>query len=155
MNPLKQEFKAIIKQHENKNAAYIEPPFDVDEVFGSKRVKVKATFDGEEYRGSIVRMGGCYMLGLTQEIRNKIGKGFGDEILVTLEKDEEKREVEMPEDFATAINSNETAIATFKSLSFTAQKEYVNWITSAKREETRLQRISKAVDLLADGKKLR
>lgn len=149
------EFNAIIKQHEKLNAAFIEPPFDVQEVFGAKRVKVKATFDGVEYRGSVVNMGGCYMLGLTQEIRNKIAKGFGDEVFVTLEKDEDERLVEVPEDFASAMNCNEIAVSTFKSLSFTAQKEYVNWITSAKREVTRSERIIKAVSLLSEGKRLR
>lgn len=150
-----QEFKAIIKQHENINGAYVEPPFDVKEVFGSKRVKVRATFDGVEYRGSVVNMGGCYMIGITQEIRNKIGKRFGDEIFVTLEKDEEERSVDVPEDFASAINSNEAAASTFKSLSFTAQKEYVTWITSAKRQATRDEHIIKAVALLSEGKRLR
>ncbi|MDF2891301.1 MAG: hypothetical protein K0R80_1668 [Clostridia bacterium] len=152
---MKQEFKAIIKQHDNINAAYIEPPFDVKEVFGSKRVKVKATFDGIEYRGSVVNMGGCYMLGLTQEIRSKIGKGFGDEVFVTLEKDVEERTVEVPEDFAAAMNCDETAVSTFKSLSYTAQKEYVTWINSAKREVTRSERILKAVTLLSEGKRLK
>lgn len=151
---MKQEFKAIIQQHENLNAAFVEPPFDVKEVFGSKRVKVKATFDGVEYRGSVVAMGGCYMLGLTQEIRKKIGKGFGDEIFVTLEKDTDERSVEVPADFESAINCDQAAEATFKSLSFTAQKEYVTWITSAKREETRTERIQKAVALLSEGKRL-
>ncbi|OOM76690.1 hypothetical protein CLPUN_26300 [Clostridium puniceum] len=151
----KYEFKTIIKQHENKNAAYVEPPFDVKEVFGSKRVKVKATFDGVEYRGSLVSMGGCYMLGLTQEIRKRIEKGFGDEVFVTLEKDDEERSVEIPEDFAIAMNNNETAVATFQSLSYTAQKEYVSWITSAKRQETKLKRIIESVSLLAEVKKLR
>jgi hypothetical protein len=155
VNLLKQEFKAIIKQHDNINAAYIEPPFDVKEVFGSKRVKVKATFDGIEYRGSVVNMGGCYMLGLTQEIRSKIGKGFGDEVFVTLEKDVEERTVEVPEDFAAAMNCDETAVSTFKSLSYTAQKEYVTWINSAKREVTRSERILKAVTLLSEGKRLK
>jgi hypothetical protein len=145
----------MIKQHENLNAAYIEPPFDIKEVFGSKRVKVKATFDGIEYRGSIVNMGGCYMLGLTQEIRNKIGKSFGDEILVTVEKDEEERTVELPEDFQAAMNADEKAVATYNSLSYTAKKEYVTWVTSAKREETRKDRIVKAVALLSEGKKLK
>ncbi|MBU3144595.1 YdeI/OmpD-associated family protein [Clostridium sp. CF012] len=149
------EFKAIIQQHESLNAAYVEPPFDVKEVFGSKRVKVKATFDGVEYRGSVVNMVGCSMLGLTQEIRNKIGKGFGDEVFVTLEKDIEVRLVEVPEDFASVMNCDEIAVSTFKSLSFTAQKEYVNWITSAKREVTRSERIIKAVALLSEGKRLR
>jgi hypothetical protein len=152
---LKQEFKAVIQQHESKNAAYVEPPFDVQEVFGSKRVKVKATFDGVEYRGSVVNMGGCYMIGLTQEIRNKIGKGFGDEIFVTLEKDVEERTVELPDDFASAMNGEEKAVHTFQTLPFTAQKEYVTWITSAKREATRSDRVTKAVALLSEGKRLR
>jgi hypothetical protein len=152
---LKQEFKAIIKQHESLNAAFVEPPFDVQEVFGSKRVKVKATFDGVEYRGSVVNMGGCYMLGLTQEMRSKIGKGFGDEVLVTLEKDVEERIMEIPEDFAAAMNRDEAAVSTYKSLSYTAQKEYVTWITSAKREVTRAERITKAVTLLSEGKRLK
>lgn len=152
---MKQEFKATIKQHESKNAAYIEPPFDIQEVFGAKRVKVKASFDGVEYRGSIVNMGGCYMLGLTQEIRNKIGKGFGDEIFVTVEKDEEERTTEVPEDFAAAMKENETASKTFESLSYTARKEYITWITSAKREATRTERVLKSIELLSEGKKLR
>jgi hypothetical protein len=127
----------------------------VQEVFGSKRVKVKATFDGVEYRGSVVNMGGCYMLGLTQEMRSKIGKGFGDEVLVTLEKDVEERIMEIPEDFAAAMNRDEAAVSTYKSLSYTAQKEYVTWITSAKREVTRAERIIKAVTLLSEGKRLK
>lgn len=155
MNELKQEFKAIIKQHENKDAAYIEPPFDVNEVFGAKRVKVKATFDGVEYRGSIVRMGGCYMLGLTKEIRNKIGKQFNDEVFVTLEKDEEERSIEIPDDFLKVLNRNDKATTTYQSLSYTAKKEYITWITSAKRQETRLDRIEKSIALLEEGKKLR
>lgn len=152
---MKQEFKAIIQQHNGLNAGYVEPPFDVKEVFGSKRVKVKATFDGLEYRGSVVSMGGCYMLGMTQEIREKIGKGFGDEVFVTLEKDDEERKVDMPEDFGAAMQADEKAAATFSGLPFTAQKEYVTWITSAKREETRQDRIQKAVLRLSEGRRLK
>lgn len=152
---MKQEFKAIIQQHNGLNAGYVEPPFDVKEAFGSKRVKVRATFDGLEYRGSVVSMGGCYMLGITQEIREKIGKGFGDEVLVTLEKDDEERKVEMPEDFASAMQADEKAAAPFSAFPFTAQKEYVTWITSAKREETRQDRIQKAVLRLSEGRRLK
>ncbi|MGL5479695.1 MAG: DUF1905 domain-containing protein, partial [Clostridium sp.] len=54
---MKKEFKAQIKKVEGKNASYIEIPFDVEAVYKKKRVKVKAKFDGIEYRGSIVKMG--------------------------------------------------------------------------------------------------
>ena len=152
---MKLEFSAIIKQHEGINGAYVEMPFDVNEVFGSKRVKVKATFDGVEYRGSVVNMGGCYLIGITQEIRSKLGKNFGDNVFVTLDKDIEERKVEIPEDLTAALNSYDSAKAFFRSLSYTAQKEYVTWITSAKREATRSERVKKAVELLSEGKKLK
>jgi hypothetical protein len=152
---MKQEFTAIIKQSGNINGAYIEPPFDVKEVFGAKRVKVIATFDGVEYRGSIVSMGGCYVLGITQDIRKKIGKEFGDVVEVTIEKDEEERTVEMPEDFAKALADNAAAQETYHKLSFTGKRDYVRWITEAKKEETRRNRIEKSVEGLAQGKKLK
>jgi hypothetical protein len=152
---MKQEFKAVIQQHANMNAAYVEPPFDVEEIFGTKRVKVLATFDGFEYRGSLVNMGGCYMLGLTQEIRKIIGKDFGDTIDVTIEKDEEERIVDIPSDFLEAMKNNSEAQKTYEKLSFTGKKEYVTWITDAKRAETRSDRIEKAIVKLAEGKKLR
>lgn len=150
-----QKFSAMIQQSGDKNAAFIEPPFDVFEVFGAKRVKVKATFDGVVYSGSLVNMGGRYMIGMTNEIRNTIGKNFGDIVEVTLERDEESREVELPLDFAELLNRQEKAFETFKHLSYTYQKEYVTWITSAKKEETRKERLSKALQLLEEGKKLK
>lgn len=152
---MRKEFRAVIQQHEGLNAGYVEPPFDVKEVFGVKRVRVRATFDGVEYRGSVVSMGGCYMLGMTKEIRMKIGKGFGDEVLVTIEKDDEERKVEIPDDFSKAMKADGKASETFDSFPFTAQKEYVIWITSAKREETRKDRIGKAVLRLSEGRRLK
>lgn len=149
------KFTAIIKQHENLNASYIEPPFDVKEVFGAKRVKVKATFDGIEYRGSLVNMGGCYMLGMTQEIRKKLGKDFGEAVEVTIEKDEEERTVELPEDFQIMLNSNPKALETFEKLSYTKRKEYITWITDAKKAETRQKRLEKSLENLLDGKPLK
>lgn len=149
---MKQEFDAVIKQHEDMDGAYIEPPFDAYEVFGAKRVKVIAAFDGVEYRGSLVRMGGCYMLGITKEIRKKTGKGFGDTIHVTIEKDEALRVVDTPEDFMQALICNTNAAAEYEKLSYSHKKEYAGWINEAKSDETRLRRINKAVELLCRGK---
>ncbi len=152
---MKQEFDAVIRQHEDMNGAYIIPPFDVREVYGAKRVKVLATFDGVIYRGSLVTMGGSYVLGLTQEIRKRIGKSFGDTVHVTLEKDEEERTVEVPDDFMEGLKQSPEALAAYEKLSFTAKKEYVTWITTAKKAETRQSRLGKAIEQLKQGKKLR
>jgi hypothetical protein len=152
---MKQEFDAIIRQHEGINGAYVEPPFDVHEVFGARRVKVLATFDGVPYRGSIVRMGGCYWLGLTQEIRKRIGKGFGDVVHVTVERDEEERTVEVPPDLRQALDAHAEARTSFDGLSYSHRKEYVDWINGAKRAETRAARVERAIGMLAEGKRLK
>lgn len=47
------EFTAVIRKHEGINGTYVEIPFDIKEVYGAKRVKVMATFDGVEYHGSM------------------------------------------------------------------------------------------------------
>ena len=83
------EFEAEIKKVPDINGAYIEIPFDVKETFGRGRVKVHATFDGETYDGSLVRMKTpCHILGIRKDIREKIGKQPGDTVHVTLKKRE-------------------------------------------------------------------
>ena len=83
------EFEAEIKKVPDINGAYIEIPFDVKETFGRGKVKVHATFDGETYDGSLVRMKTpCHILGVRKDIREKIGKQPGDIVHVTLEERE-------------------------------------------------------------------
>jgi bifunctional DNA-binding transcriptional regulator/antitoxin component of YhaV-PrlF toxin-antitoxin module len=76
-----------------KGGAYVVFPHNIREEFGKGRVKVHATFDGEPYSGSIVNMGLknadnsiCYIIGITKEIRNKIGKQVGDSVEVAVEE---------------------------------------------------------------------
>ena len=150
------KFNAEIKKIEGKDGAYIEIPFDVEEVYGAKRVKVKATFDGVEYRGSIVKMGlPCYIIGITKEIRKKIEKEPGDIIEVTIEKDEEERVVEIPTDFKERIELDNNIKEFWNTLSFSIQKKYVTWITSAKKEETRNKRIDTAIEKLKNKEKIK
>lgn len=81
------EFIATIIQNENLDAAYVEVPFDIREIFGKGRLLVHATFDGVPYDGQIVKMGTpCYIIGLRKDIRAKIGKGFGDSVHVTFQE---------------------------------------------------------------------
>jgi len=79
------EFDAVILKNPDMDAAGIEFPFDVKEVFGKARVLVCATFDGEMYNGQLVKMGTpCHVIGIRKDIRAKIGKQPGDSIHVTL-----------------------------------------------------------------------
>ena len=93
MNPKTYKFDAIVQKVPDINGAYIVFPYDVREEFGKGRVPVHATFDGEPYDGSIVNMGVknpdgsiCYIIGLRQDIRAKIGKQPGDTVELTVQE---------------------------------------------------------------------
>ena len=78
-------FQAKIQKVPGIDGAYIIFPFDVLAEFGKKRVKVHATFDGEPYDGSLVRMGTKeHIIGIRKDIRQKIGKQPGDTVFVAL-----------------------------------------------------------------------
>jgi bifunctional DNA-binding transcriptional regulator/antitoxin component of YhaV-PrlF toxin-antitoxin module len=155
MSPCEQKrtFRAVI-ENAGGGGAFVKVPFDVEEVFGKKRVKVKALIEGEQYRGSLVRMGGPdHILGILKSIREKIGKDFGDEVEVTVGEDTEERVVVVPPDLAQALKADRAATALFQQLSYSHQKEYVRWIEEAKRPETREARIEKTLAMLGQGKK--
>ncbi len=149
----KHQFRAVI-QNEGSGGAFVTVPFDAEKVFGRKRIKVKASIDGEPYRGSLVRMGGeQYLLLVLKEIRQKVGKSFGDEVSVIVEEDLEPRIVELPPDLQQALDEHPGELAYFQQLSYTHQREYVQWVTQAKRTETRLGRIQRMIEMLQQHSK--
>ena len=151
----KKAFAATIESNDT-GGAFITLPFDVEAELGSKRPKVLATFDGVEYRGSAARMGGPdHILIIRKDIREQIGKQPGDKVKVTIEVDTTPRVVEVPKDLAAAMKGVAKAKAFWKELSYTHQREYVQWIEEAKRADTRERRIAKTIELLAEGKKTR
>ena len=58
------------------------------------------------------------------------------------------KEVRLPDDLAAALKKNKKEAAYFDSLSFTNKKEYVEWIVTAKREETRKERLTGTIERL-------
>ena len=147
------KFRAVIEAA-GGGGAFVTVPFDVEQAFGKKRVKIKALIEGEPYRGTLVRMGGPeHLLLVLKDIREKIGKSFGDEIEIELEEDIEPRQVEVPQDLKDVMESDPEALEFFKKLSYTHQKEYVQWIEEAKQDQTRQSRILRTVELLKQGKR--
>ena len=149
----RQTFTATI-QNADGGGAFVEVPFDVEAAFGSKRPKVKALIEGIPYRGTLTRMGTeCHILGIRKEIREQSGKTFGDEVTISVEPDIEPRAVEIPADLLKELKKDQEAKAFFDKLSYTHQKEYVTWVTEAKKEATRQDRILKTIEILKKGKK--
>lgn len=87
MNPKRYDFQAVIQKVPEIDGAYVEFPYDVQVEFGKGRVKVKATFDGIPYEGSLVRMKTPrHIIGLRKDIRAVLGKGAGDMVQVTIQE---------------------------------------------------------------------
>jgi hypothetical protein len=147
------KFKARI-EGASLGGACVYFPYNVEEEFRTKgRVPVKATFDGVPYSGSLVKYGAPqHMLGILKSIREQIGKGPGDTVEVTIEKDETERAVDVPEEFQKLLKK-EKLLPVFEKLSYSHKREYCRWITEAKREETRANRLVKAVEMLRSGVK--
>lgn len=117
-------------------------------------VKVRGTIDGFEIRKyHLMPMGkGSLMLPVKSEIRKKIKKEEGDSVHVILYPDTEPLEV--PEEMLVCLQDEPEALAFFNSISESEQKYYIQWIYSAKKEETKVDRLAKTINRLLKKQKL-
>jgi hypothetical protein len=64
-----------------------------------------------------------------------------------------KRTIEIPQELQQLLDKNKTAASFFEGLAFTHKREYVEWIISAKREETKAKRLETTMEKLTAQKK--
>ena len=117
-------------------------------------VKVRGTIDGYEIRKyHLMPMGnGKLFLPVKAEIRKKIKKEEGDKVHVILYPDNEPLEV--PEEMLLCLRDEPAALKFFNSLSESERKFYIQWIYSAKKDETKVDRLAKSIDRLLQGLKM-
>jgi len=142
------KFTTQVKQGGGTATGIEVPPEVVEGLGGGKRPKVNVTINGKTYRSSVAVMGGTFMVGVSAENRALTGVAGGDVVEVTLELDTAPREVEVPEDFAAALEVVPDAKAAFARQSYSHQRAHVDAINAAKAPETRRRRIDKAVETL-------
>jgi hypothetical protein len=141
-------FRAVIRDA-GGGGAFVCIPFDVEAVFGKKRVPVQAWIEGVPYRGTLMRMGApTHMLGVLKDIRRAVGKDIGDEVEVVLQQDTTPRIVDVPPDLQQALDGDPAALAAFQKLSYTHQREHVRAVLDAKQPATRRRRIEKTILML-------
>jgi uncharacterized protein YdeI (YjbR/CyaY-like superfamily) len=61
-------------------------------------------------------------------------------------------DIKVPDYFTKVLKSNKKAFAAFEAFSNSHRKEYVQWITEAKSDDTRSRRMEQAVEWLSEGK---
>lgn len=117
-------------------------------------VKVKGTIDGfaiSKYH--LMPFGnGQLFLPVRSEIRKKIKKQEGDYVHIILFKDSEPLDV--PQEFIDCLKQEKASLEFFNALSESEKNNYIKWIYSAKKEETKANRIVKTIEKLLQKKKL-
>lgn len=141
------KFKCKLESAERPNVTFIRMPFDVKEVFGKGRVPVKLTINDYSYRTTICHMGDVWGVPLRKEHRENAKVNAGEVVDVKVEADEEPRVVEVPAALKKFLAGNKVW-ELFDKLAYTHKKEYVQWISEAKKEETREARKQKMVAML-------
>jgi hypothetical protein len=117
-------------------------------------VRVSGTVDGfrvEKYNIMPMKTGN-YFFPIKAQIRKAIKKKEGDKVRVILFED--NIPITVPQEFLECLHEEAYAEKTFLKLSDSEQKLYVDWIYSAKKEETKINRIAAAINKLAKGEKL-
>src|ERR1043165_5813080 len=89
---------------------------------------------------------------LVKQIKEAIKKRDGGWKPVAAPRSTEKKELVIPGYFTAALKKNKKALSTFEKFSYTNKKEYVDWVTEAKTEETRNKRLATSVEWMAEGK---
>jgi hypothetical protein len=132
--------------HGDGQAGLIELPFDVRAEYGQARPPLRGTVNGYPFRTTVAVYGGKSYIGFRREIRDGAGIAPGDAVEIDLERDEEPREVAVPDDLAAALAAEPGLREAFDRMSFTHRRECVEAVEEARRPETRTRRIQLAVD---------
>jgi antitoxin component of MazEF toxin-antitoxin module len=140
---MKATFTTTVIQAEGKNATGLRVPADAVAALGThKRPSVTVRLRGYTYRSTVAAYGDVFMLPLSAEHREAADVTAGDEVEVTIELDTAPRTVNVPSDLAAALAGHPGATDAFNALSYSARKEYVRQVESAKAEDTRTRRIT-------------
>jgi len=145
---MRKRFTAKVRL-DGKTATSLEVPSSVVHALGpSRRPPVRITVGGHTYRTTVAAYGNQFFVPLNRENRTAAGVKAGDTVAVTIEIDDAIRVVEVPDDFAKAMKAKQRTF--FDALAFSHQREYVQWIASAKRADTRARRVERAVEMLSE-----
>ena len=116
-------------------------------------VRVRGTIDGYEIKSyHLMPMGnGNLFLPVKSAIRKKIGKKEGDVVHITLYKDD--LPVEIPGELQSCLLDEPSAYKNFLNHTPGEQKSFIEWIYSAKKEDTKIERIAELIRRLQTRKK--
>ena len=113
------------------------------------RVPVALTVNGHPFKAFAAPMGnGTHGIMFNKTMQKTAGVSQNDGVDVTLEVDTARRTVEVPSELAAGLKKSKAAKTFFDRLAYTHKKDFVGWITEAKRQETKDKRLAETMRLL-------
>ena len=142
------------QQGEKTGWSYISVPAHLAQELlpdNKKSFRVKGTLNKYSFKGAALLPmgGGDFIMAINATMRKAIRKAEGATIEVALEIDGE--ETVMPPDFAAWLEEDEAAKKYFYSQPKSHQHYWITWLEGVKTEEARLNRLTRAVNALANG----
>lgn len=116
-------------------------------------MKVKGKIDNYEFSNvHLMPIGnGNVGLPIKPTVRRKIGKEAPDTVHIILYED--TTPLIVPEDLLLCMEDEADILARFKSYSHGQKKAFIDWINSAKTEQTKIERIAKTITMVQNGEK--
>lgn len=117
-------------------------------------VSVEGALGGQDFQATLEPDGqGSHWLKVPRSLREAAGAAIGDIVDVCIAPVEEEPEPKVPADLRAALTDSPQAREPWRSLTAVARRDWIFWITSAKKPETRERRIANTCDMLASGKR--
>lgn len=115
---------------------------------------VKGTINDHPFRATLQPDGRRgHWLKVNRKTREAAGADVGDVVTLEIMPAGEEQEARIPADLRKALAAAPKARALWSDITPTGRRDWIHWITSAKRAETRARRIDNACEMLAAGKR--
>ena len=123
------------------------PDVNAAELGTNKRPPVKVQVNDYVFQSTLAVMGGKNLISFSKAHRESSGIAAGDNIKVTLILEEGPREVDVPNELQSSLESH-NLLGLFSSLAYSKRKEFARQVNDAKTDETRERRILKIIEAL-------
>lgn len=115
---------------------------------------VEGSINGAQFKATLEPDGkGSHWLKVGRALREAAGASVGDTVVLDMAPAKTEPEPRVPADLRKALAATPAASEVWKDITPVARRDWIQWIVSAKRAETRARRIANACDMLASGKR--
>ena len=134
--PLLRSDSGFLKQH------YLPIPLDISDAFHEAGVKrLIVVLNGTSYRRALLgRLDGERFIYISQSVMKAADISLGDMVELSLSADPEPDRIDIPEELVIVLEDDEPAARRFYSMTPGKQRGLSHYISSAKREATRIKR---------------